>query len=120
MADKIKERVDSYAQMFSRNENGEIHITVEDQKKVIGIWGSDLWATCHLSAREVRQALEYTNDKYFTPQLNVNQFNTIQCAFIYSLQAKKQTPKSGKEISLLFLPLRINRECLNTRLILNC
>lgn len=77
MTGNIKSIIDSFAQVLPPNENGTIHITDENRKKVFEVWGSELWIMQKLSAREVRKALKYVNDNYFVPAFNVNQFNTM-------------------------------------------
>lgn len=78
MADKVKEVIDGFAQVFSPDENGIIHIDGEKRKQAFDVWGAELWNMWGWNAREVSQALEYANDKYFTPPFNVNQFNIMR------------------------------------------
>lgn len=76
MAENIKSIIDSFAQVLPPNENGTIHITDETRKQIFDIWGLELWIMQKLSAREVRKALEYANNKYFVPSFNAAEFDS--------------------------------------------
>lgn len=101
MADKIKEVVDSFAKIFPPNENGVIHITDENRKKVFDAWGSELWTMWQWSAREVHQALEYANDNYFVPLLNVSQFNTM-CFHMFASNKETSSEAWERDFSFVF------------------
>lgn len=84
MTEDIKSMIDGFAQAFSAGEDGKIHIAGENRKKAFDIWGTELWTIYQCSARDVHRALEYANDKYFTPSFNVAQFNTMRFSLFTS------------------------------------